>query len=126
MADRPKIGGIAQLVEHRLCKPRVVGSSPISSTMAVEAVDEVGRSLLESTPRSSRISENLIVDRRRENDNRKRLELFAKRLGGTIRQDRELIVPNPGLQPVGHADVAKGLMVKLLRAHGGCLGVRKR
>ena len=35
------------------------------------------------------------------------------------------LAPNPGLQPVGRKS-AKGLMVKLLRAHGGCLGARKR
>ena len=35
------------------------------------------------------------------------------------------LAPNPGLQPVGRK-LAKGLMVKLLRAHGGCLGARKR
>ena len=36
-----------------------------------------------------------------------------------------ILAPNPGLQPVGRK-LAKGLMVKLLRAHGGCLGIRKR
>ena len=37
------------------------------------------------------------------------------------------VVLNPGLQPVGRQSTAgERLMVKLLRAHGGCLGVERR
>ena len=32
-ASSAATGDVAQLGEHRLCKPRVVGSSPIGSTM---------------------------------------------------------------------------------------------
>ncbi len=55
------------------------------------------------------------------------MDRFAKRLGGKTKTRIEAVflAPNPGLQPVGRM-LAKGLMVKLLRAHGGCLGVRKR
>ena len=56
-------------------------------------------------------------------------EEFAKRLGGSFIRPTEfrvgVVEPNPGLQPVGRMS-AKGLMVKLLRALGGCLGARKR
>ena len=31
----PAIGGLAQLVEHLLCKQGVIGSSPLSSTIDI-------------------------------------------------------------------------------------------
>jgi hypothetical protein len=40
-------------------------------------------------------------------------------------EDDAVLATNLGLQPEGRKS-AKGLMVKLLRAHGGCLGIRRR
>jgi hypothetical protein len=51
----------------------------------------------------------------------KRSVLVAKR---SDQQGRAALELNPGLYPVGQEP--RGLMVKLLRAHGGCLGVERR
>ena len=68
---------------------------------------------------------------------------IAKRLGGNDNESarvcrivgrrrflRQTLASNPEAEGVlskgGASKVGQGLMVKLLRAHGGCLGVRRR
>ena len=42
-----------------------------------------------------------------------------------VSEDDVVLTSNLGLQPEGRKS-AIGSMVKLLRAHGGCLGIRRR
>jgi hypothetical protein len=93
-------GAVAQLGERRLCKPQVVGSSPISSTISLPGGTRTG------FPRSPlRIRE---IRRGRSRS------IFENRIGcnenANILQDSRL----------------RNFMAKLLRVNGECLGAERR
>ena len=82
-----------------------------------------------STVFENRIDERRRVrpkPRKRWRSNERNQEASWWRCTDQLVVGEEALEPNPGLHPVGRKQAATGLMVKLLRAHGGCLGVERR
>ena len=136
-------GAVAQLGERGLCKPEVVGSNPISSTIARNERWAFG-----NTARAQS-SSNRIDLRDGSRWNRKTPTLFrvTRPHTGRVRtagpSDRSLTVESlsgskrsmrlvhasvlgrPGF-PVAREPFVTAFLVKLVRANGGCLGARRR
>ena len=115
-AFAPPFGAVAQLGERRFCKPEVVGSIPISSMTRVSARD--ARCGPHGPQRGSR---------RRSGAGSVPAKRSLTIWTGKPSVESKRVVAHPGVAS-GHPSEGRPVanMVKLLRAHGECLGASRR